>query len=135
MQWKPGKNAGFSSCETPYLPVDQEPDAPNVEAQEKDPASLLNTVKALILLRRSEKDLGSKPNLEILHTGRADSGDRSFVYRRGAFIIGINPGANTAKVTLDSHGTPAPVYQIGDCAFKNGRCELEAQSFGVWKTN
>ena len=134
MQWKFGKNAGFSSCETPYLPVDKEPDAPNVETQEKDPTSLLNTVKALIRLRRSEEDLGSKPNLEILHTGRVDSGDRSFIYRRGAYIIGVNPGANTVKVTLDSRGTPARVYQIGDCALKGGRCELEAQSFGVWKT-
>jgi maltose alpha-D-glucosyltransferase/alpha-amylase len=130
MQWKPGKNAGFSSCETLYLPVDQDPDAPNVEAQEKDPASLLNTVKALIRLRRGEEDLGSKPNLEILHVPA--SGDRSFVYRRGAYIIGVNPGANTAKVTLDSCGTR--VYQIGECVLKNGCYELEAQSFGVWKT-
>jgi maltose alpha-D-glucosyltransferase/alpha-amylase len=134
MQWKPGKNAGFSSCETPYLPVDQEPDAPNVEAQDKNPASLLNTLKALILFRRGEEDLGSKPNLEILHTGCPDSGDRSFVYRRGAYIIGVNPGVNTAKVTLDSCGTAVLVYHIGDCVLKNGCCELEAQSFGIWKT-
>jgi maltose alpha-D-glucosyltransferase/alpha-amylase len=133
MQWKPGKNAGFSASETPYLPVDKEPDAPNIEAQEKDPASLLNTVKALLLLRRGEEDLGSKPNMEILHAGKAADGDRSFLYRRGAFIIGVNPGANTVKVALDDpRGTP--VYQIGNCVLKNGRCELEAQSFGVWKT-
>jgi maltose alpha-D-glucosyltransferase/alpha-amylase len=135
MQWKPGKNAGFSACDTPYLQVDQKPDAPNVEAQEKDPASLLNTVKALLLLRRNEEDLGSKPNLEILHAGKAVSGDRSFLYRRGAFIIGVNTGASTAKVELASPGTPKHVYHIGNCGFKNNRCELEAQSFGVWKTN
>jgi len=137
MQWKAGKNAGFSDapCEKLYLPVDQAPDAPNVEAQEKEPASLLNTVKALLLLRRKEEDLGSKPNLEILHTGLPASGDRSFVYRRGAFIIGVNPGAKTAKVTLDAGGTPKQVYHIGNCRLDNGCCELEAQSFGVWKTN
>jgi maltose alpha-D-glucosyltransferase/alpha-amylase len=137
MQWNQGKNSGFSDapCESLYLPVDQEPHAPNAEAQEKDPASLLNTVKALIRLRRGDEDLGTKPNLEILHAGKACSGDRSFLYRRGAFIIGVNPGANKVNVALASGGTPKLVYQIGNCCFNNGSYELEAQSFGVWRIN
>jgi len=134
MQWKPG-GGGFSDAppERFYLPADSAPDAPNVEEQERDPGSLLNTVKALLRLRRSHKDLGAKPNLEAVHAPGTQSGDRSFVYRRGAFVIGVNPGANTATVLLPERGTPEPVYSISDCVFENGVCKLEPQSFGVWK--
>ena len=93
MQWKPD-GTGFSDAPPGdfYLPVDQEPNAPNVEDQQGDPLSLLNTVKTLLCLRRNEKDLGSKANLEIVHAPSGGYGDRSFVYRRGSCIAGINPG-------------------------------------------
>ena len=44
MQWTNGKNLGFSNAspEKLYLPVDTANDAPNVDAEEKDPNSLLN---------------------------------------------------------------------------------------------
>jgi maltose alpha-D-glucosyltransferase/alpha-amylase len=140
MQWKKGNNAGFSDAagEALYLPVDADPDAPNVETQEKDPASLLNTVKALLRLRHSEKDLQSKPNLEILHAS-ACSGDRSFVYRRGSCVMGVNPAANAVNVALPIEGAPRLVYSIGGCNFEkilggdSGCLRLQPQSFGVWK--
>jgi alpha-glucosidase len=137
MQWKPGANAGFSSAspEKLYLPVDTEPGAPDVESQDKDPKSLINTVKGLLRLRNSNEELGSKPNLQILHTGIPDSGsvDRTFFYKRGAFIIGINPGLSAVKVSLPVQKTPELVYSIGDCGIENGTFKLEPQSFGVWK--
>jgi len=135
MQWKPGKGAGFSTAppEKFYLPVNADPVAPNVETQEQDPLSLLNTVKTLLRLRHSEEDLGAKPNLEIVHAPHANSGDRSFVYRRGAYIIGVNPGTDTAQVLISAGGTPKQVYAIGNCDFEDGYCRLGAQSFGVWK--
>jgi alpha-glucosidase len=140
MQWKAGGTMGFSAAvpERLYLPVDPAPDAPNVGAQEKDTGSLLNTVKALLRLRRSGEDLGSKPNFEILYAGNADpragnSGGRSFFYKRGAYVMGINPGADTARISLSVQGTPEPVYSIGACGIENGIFKLEPQSFGVWK--
>jgi len=135
MQWKPGAGAGFSTAAPAcfYLPVDDDPAAPNVEAQEQDPGSLLNTVKALLRLRHGEDDLKAKANLEVVHAPRADSGDRSFVYRRGSCIVAVNPGANAVNVSVSFEGTPVPVYSIGDCGFENGRIRLESQSFGVWK--
>jgi len=132
MQWKP-EGAGFSQASPDkfYLPVDTDPDAPNVEDQEKDPLSLLNTVKSLLRLRHSEQDLSAKANLEVLHTGNVRSGDRSFFYKRGKFVIGVNPGKN--KVRVKAAGKPRLVYSIGGVSCKDGRYKLDSQSFGIWK--
>jgi maltose alpha-D-glucosyltransferase/alpha-amylase len=135
MQWNAGKNKGFSSAleDRLYLPVDVSPDAPTVEAQEQDPASLLNTVKALLALRRAEKDLGSKANLEILS---AEPGKLPFMYRRGSFVIGINPGEKPAEASAEGL-TGEPVYFLAAqpelCALEHGRCRMAGQSFGIWK--
>jgi maltose alpha-D-glucosyltransferase/alpha-amylase len=138
MQWNSGGNMGFSAApaEKLYLPVDADPAAPNVAEQEKDPSSLLNTVKSLLRLRNSEGDLCAKPNLEILHAAKdpsVDSGNRLFIYRRGAFVMAVNPGADTAQAKIEVNGTPKAVFAIGDCSLNNGLCKLGTQSFGVWK--
>jgi maltose alpha-D-glucosyltransferase/alpha-amylase len=138
MQWNSGANAGFSgaAAEKLYLPVDTEPGAPDVESQEKDPRSLLNTVKDLLRLRNSNEELGSKPNLEILHTGNSSAGnqgDRSFFYKRGDFIIGLNPAADAVQVPVGVQKTPELVHSLGGCGIENGVFKLEPQSFGVWK--
>jgi maltose alpha-D-glucosyltransferase/alpha-amylase len=133
MQWNSGANAGFSGTapEMLYLPLDKESGAPDVESQEKDPQSLLNTVKDLLRLRNSNEELGSKPNLQILHTGGKD--DRSFFYKRDAFIIGLNPGAAAVEVSLSVQKTPELKYSIGGCKIEEGIFKLKPQSFGVWK--
>jgi maltose alpha-D-glucosyltransferase/alpha-amylase len=126
MQWNEGANKGFSQAEQLYLPVDQSPGAPSVEAQENDPRSLLNTVKALIRLRRAEPDLQGGSNLEILH-------DRGlpFVYRRGSFIMALNPGEAPASANIGVNGNV--VYSIGLCKLEKGLCEMGGQSFGIWR--
>jgi maltose alpha-D-glucosyltransferase/alpha-amylase len=131
MQWSTGKNLGFSDAasERLYLPVDPNPGAPTVEAQEKDPRSLLNTVKALFRLRRAEPDLGGRPNLEILF---AERGRLPFVYRRGAFVMAVNPGGAPAEAEIQGQGDL--VYAIGGCSLEGGRCRMDGQSFGLWKT-
>ncbi|MDR0761202.1 MAG: hypothetical protein LBF74_14020 [Treponema sp.] len=135
MQWKNGRNKGFSSAPADklYLPVDASPDAPTVEAQEKDPASLLNTVKALLALRRAEKDLGSTANLKILY---AEPGKPPFIYRRGSFVIGVNPGKEPAEAPVDGL-TGEPVYVLAaepePCMLERGLCRMTGQSFGIWK--
>jgi len=133
MQWKSGAGMGFSSAPPDkfYLPVDFDPFAPNVEDQKQDKASLLNTVKDLLRLRRNEKDLQAQPNLEILHPSGTKS--RCFIYRRGAFIIAVNTCADTAQINLPVKGTPNLIYSIGECGIKDGLCKLGPQSFGVWK--
>jgi len=53
MQWTSGKNAGFSTGDTTWLPVEPDYTTVNVETEEKDPNSLLNWHKALTALRRT----------------------------------------------------------------------------------
>jgi alpha-glucosidase len=53
MQWTPGKNAGFSTGETTWLPVLPNFTTINVEVESKDPDSLLQWHKSLIALRRA----------------------------------------------------------------------------------
>ncbi|MGA9365422.1 MAG: alpha-amylase family glycosyl hydrolase [Bacteroidota bacterium] len=61
MQWASGKNLGFSTAEASrlYLPVDTAKDARTVESQEKDSNSLLNRVRHLIHLRKTEPALAA----------------------------------------------------------------------------
>lgn len=61
MQWSGGKNLGFSTADPSklYLPVDPKSDAPNVDAQEKNPKSLLNFVRDLIRIKKSEPALAA----------------------------------------------------------------------------
>jgi len=142
MQWQRGGNMGFSAAplEKLYLPVDSDPSAPDVAVQEKDPASLLNTVKSLLRLRREEEDLCAKPNLEILHASERGNanGDRSFVYRRGSLVMAVNPGAAAVQPLVSPKGIPGAlpmaVYTIGDCGFEDGSIKMGPQSFGVWRT-
>ena len=57
MQWGEGKNLGFSTADTTYLPVDSATDAPTVEAQEKDENSILHFVRKMNALRHAHSAL------------------------------------------------------------------------------
>jgi glycosidase len=61
MQWAPIKNLGFSTAgpERLYLPVDSARDAPTVESEQNDPNSLLNRLRRLIQLRKTEPALAA----------------------------------------------------------------------------
>ncbi len=72
MQWSADRNAGFSqaNAQSLYLPVVIDPEfhyeAINVEAQQKNPSSLLWWMKRLIALRKRFKAFG-RGSLEFLH--------------------------------------------------------------------
>jgi oligo-1,6-glucosidase/alpha-glucosidase len=51
MQWNAARNAGFSTAEKTWLPVHENFRQVNVEAENKDAASLLNTVRTLLQIR------------------------------------------------------------------------------------
>lgn len=129
MQWSAGKNLGFSAAEKErlYLPVDERSCAPTVAAQEKDEDSLLNTVRGVLALRHKYPDLQSAANLEIIY---AEPRQYPFVYRRGAFVIAVNPSAQPVEISLPLRGKR--VFQIGGCALKNGSLSMRGQSFGVF---
>ena len=54
VQWNSEKNAGFTTGE-PWFPVNENYTEVNVEAQEKDPDSLLNFYRALIRYRKENR--------------------------------------------------------------------------------
>jgi glycosidase len=106
MQWTPGKNLGFSSAPPGklYLPVDTAADAPNVESQEKDKGSLLNSVRRLINMKKSEHALAAYAEFVPVY---AKENSYPFIFARAAgkeTILAIfNPAdrTETAEFTIN----------------------------------
>jgi len=107
MQWNDKKNAGFSSADSSqlYFPVNPDYRTRNVEKQEALPGSILNTVKKLIALRKSNPSLGAFANIRHLHLKK---GDKSYIYCRygegDAFVIALNPSDTSRTVTIELSG-------------------------------
>jgi maltose alpha-D-glucosyltransferase/alpha-amylase len=74
MQWSPDRNAGFSQADPQrlYLPPIMDPiygyEAVNVEAQSRDPSSLLNWMRRMLAVREAHKGFG-RGNLSFLRAG------------------------------------------------------------------
>ena len=107
MQWNNGKNLGFSTGDAAnlYLPVDPSPDAPNVEAQEKDPNSLLNKTRRLIALRHSEPALANYAEFVPVYPSADGPSAYPFVYARAAgnevVLVMLNPRAEASDATFN----------------------------------
>jgi glycosidase len=106
MQWKKGKNLGFSTAPAAdlYLPVDPDQDAPNVESQEKNPDSLLNRTRRLIQLKHSEPALAAYAEFVPLY---ANKDAYPFIYARAlgsdVVLVILNPAEreSSAEFTLN----------------------------------
>jgi maltose alpha-D-glucosyltransferase/alpha-amylase len=113
MQWDQGPNAGFSAAQAGkeaeaadatatshlYLPLDPDPERPNVAAQQAEPSSLLHLVRELIALRRENPEFGPHAELRVLNEGYP------LVYVRGGrFLVVVNPGG---KPAVFEHAQPA----------------------------
>ena len=106
MQWSTEKNMGFSTAATEkiYLPVDTAPDAPNVASEEKDPNSLLNKIRKLIQLKKTEPSLAAYAEFVPVY---AKENAYPFIFARAAgddIILAVfNPAARdeSAKFTLN----------------------------------
>jgi maltose alpha-D-glucosyltransferase/alpha-amylase len=74
MQWSPDRNAGFSKADPQrlYLPPIMDPiygyGAVNVEAQSRDPSSLLHWMKRIIAVRQAHRAFG-RGSITFLHPG------------------------------------------------------------------
>ncbi len=126
MQWSAAPNAGFSTAaaEKLYLPVDPAPDRPTVAAQESDPVSLLNRVRALIALRKAHPALRASGEFEVVY---AEGGRLPFVYKRSldgeTILVALNPAGRPAEVILPA-GTlsqkPETLFGPGEAMVKSG---------------
>ena len=116
MQWSRERNAGFSTApvEKLYLPIDPSISRPDVETEEKDPASMLNFTRALLKLRRDHPALANAADFEPVY---AEQNKYPFVYLRTAdseqIIVSINPAAQPCSVTLDGLDNATPLLVQG----------------------
>ena len=135
MQWDSGANLGFSEGEASdlYLPVDSSEDAPTVAAQEKDSASLLNTVRAILTLRHQEEDLQADADFKVV----CSEAGKPFVYSRGDLLCAVNPAGSEQSVTLPASAAAkldgSVLFELGRTSFENGVLTVGAQSFVVMK--
>ncbi len=94
MQWNDWANKGFSNAkpEDLYLPVDDSPNAPTVNAQYDDPNSILSKVRELIAIRKKYAPLQANGELKPIYVKK---NKYPFIYERSIkshkFIIFINP--------------------------------------------
>ncbi len=129
MQWKAGKNYGFSTADKTYIPCDPSPDAPTVEAQEKDPDSLLNHVKTMTALRRAHPALQEDGEFKVI-------GDSSYpaVYERRAgderIRVIINPSVR--EYTLDIP-VPQEIYVSRNVEVNGTKATVKGCSYIVFK--
>ena len=101
MQWDQGETAGFSNAAADllYLPLDPDPERPDVAAQRADGNSLLHLVRDLIALRRSTPELGPAGSLEVLHDGYPLA-----YIRGGRYLVVVNPSDRSVEL---EHGRAA----------------------------
>jgi alpha-glucosidase len=98
MQWNYDAFAGFSGVE-PWLPVSTDHATRNVEAQSRDPKSILNLYRQLLHLRKETPAL-YRGSYEALETGAGDC----YVYLRefegAGCIVLLNFSPESRQVTL-----------------------------------
>ena len=131
MQWTNGINKGFSSAPADklYLPVDTRRDAPTVESQEKNENSLYNTVKKIIAIRRENDELCGNGDFEVLY---AEKNKYPFIFRRGSFVVAVNPKAQDVEVNLDVTMSEK-VFEIGSVEVKDGTVRMSGQSYLLFR--
>jgi alpha-glucosidase len=111
MQWTAGKNAGFTTSMTPWLPIPPSSVAVNVDTENGDADSILNWYKSLIQLRRSNEAL-VKGDMRMVDP--ANENILSYVRQDGA-------GEPSVLVALNFSGKPQVLkYNFESLGFKKG---------------
>src|SRR5262249_19560496 len=105
MQWSEEAQGGFSTAKKTLLPViDQGPYAygrVNVEAQRRDPNSLLNWMERMIRLRKESPELGWG-EYRLLKTGDSSVLAIRYDWRNNALVTVHNFHEKPKSITLDA---------------------------------
>ena len=124
MQWSPDRNAGFSRADPQrlFLPPIMDPvygyEAVNVEAQTRDPSSLLNWMRRMLAVRKSSKAFG-RGRLAFLHPGNRKILAYLREYGGETILCVANLGRSAQPVELDlaAYRGRVPVEMMGRTAF------------------
>ena len=106
MQWSPDRNAGFSRADPQrlYLPPIMDPvygyEAVNVEAQGREPSSLLNWMKRLIAVRKMHRAFG-RGTFTMLHPGNRKIFAYVRQYDNEVILCAANLARSAQPVELD----------------------------------
>jgi len=124
MQWSPDRNAGFSRADPQrlYLPPIMDPiygyESVNVEAQQRDPGSLLNWMKRMLAVRKQSHVFG-RGSLSFLHPGNR----KVLVYLRELkdeailCVANLSRAAQPVELDLKKFKGRVPVELLGRTAF------------------
>ncbi|SBT07444.1 Trehalose synthase [Candidatus Accumulibacter aalborgensis] len=124
MQWSPDRNAGFSKADPQrlFLPPNMDPiygyEAINVEAQARNPSSLLHWTRRLIAARKSYKAFG-RGSIRFLEPGNRKILAYVREYEDETLLCVVNLSRNAQPVELDLAAFKArvPVELLGRAAF------------------
>jgi alpha-glucosidase len=105
MRWDGSPNAGFTTGE-PWLPVGDDYETVNVNAQSEDPNAMLALYRRLLALRRETPALVSG-GFELLHRD-----DATIVYRRDNAVVALNFTGEPRTVQVD--GGTIVLSTLGD---------------------
>ncbi len=124
MQWSPDRNAGFSRADPQrlYLPPIMDAvygyEALNVEAQQREPSSLLNWMRRMLAVRQSSKAFG-RGDLRFL-----DPGNRKILAYLRSFgdevilcVANLSRSAQPVELELAEFKGRVPVEMLGRTAF------------------
>ncbi|MBK5104864.1 MAG: maltose alpha-D-glucosyltransferase [Burkholderiales bacterium] len=124
MQWSPDRNAGFSRADPQrlFLPPIMDPiygyEAVNVEAQARDPSSLLNWMRRMLAVRKGSQAFG-RGRLNFLSPGNRKILAYLREYGGETILCVANLGRSAQPVELDlaAYRGRVPVEMMGRTAF------------------
>ncbi len=124
MQWSPDRNGGFSRAdpERLVLPPLQGPlygyEAVNVEAQQRDPHSLLNWMQRMLALRRQHRAFG-RGKLQFLYPGNRKilAYLRLFEDEHILCVANLSRAPQAVELDLAAFAGRVPVEMLGANAF------------------
>lgn len=124
MQWSPDRNAGFSRADPQrlYLPPIMDPiygyEAVNIEAQQRNPSSLLHWTKRLIAVRKAHRAFG-RGSLHFLEPGNRKV--LAYVREHAGEILlcvaNLSRSAQPVELDLSCWQGRVPVELLGGTAF------------------
>ena len=124
MQWSPDRNAGFSRADPQrlFLPPIMDAiygfEAVNVEAQQREPSSLLNWMKRMLAVRKTSQAFG-RGRLTLLNPGNRKILAYLREYGEEALLCVANLGrsAQPVELRLEAYRGRVPVELLGRTAF------------------